>query len=168
MGCVCATPCCNALKYHKLSRVKRDHYKERRARRILLCWQHRSLWAGVVLIPSTALWQAAAQKKQKIHNMKLKFSSLRYYIERFFSVPLIMTWCTAPALWYFPGKARLIHFYTKILWSSSLKELVSSSLEGAHSRLTHNHSFPPEQRGELWPPQEGRKEHTFFQEESRL
>lgn len=43
----------------------------------------------------------------------------------------------------------MIHSYTKILQNSSLKELISSSLEGAPSRLTYNHPFPPEQRGKL-------------------
>lgn len=31
MACVRTTSCCKALKYHKLSRARQDHYKERRA-----------------------------------------------------------------------------------------------------------------------------------------
>lgn len=75
MGSVPASSHCNALKYHKLSRVKQDHYKERRALK-----NPPALAARVTLSWHCPDSQAAAQKKQKMHNLRLEFSSLTYYI----------------------------------------------------------------------------------------
>lgn len=178
MVCVHTTSCCDALKYHKLSRVEQDRYEERRAlknppvlaARVALSWpcadSQAQPWDRLLYRGKLENIQPETERQQS----QIYFFFLFFFFwrrEGILVCSLNHDLMHSSCILVFPpkGQADALLHQNHAEFLPAGEEPLCSSLEGAPSRLKYNHLFPLQQRWELWHQQVKGKEHAMWYKE---
>lgn len=173
MVCAHAASRCDALKYHKLSRVEQDRYKERRALMtppVLAAWVAPS-WRCADSQHSRGTGCSTGQTRK--YTTRDRNTAVRLFFfffgrrERIFVCSLnhVLVHSSSIPMFSPKGQADILLHQNRAEFLPSGEDLLCSSLKGVPSRLKYNHLFSFQWRWELWHPQAKGKEHPMWYEE---